>query len=315
MRLPSRSVILARRLEALLSRMPLGGGSRGLGDRARARFERRHPELGRAVAEGTINGVRLSAPGELWRAFVERGFDVLSSARLRSFLRPGMTAVDVGAHLGYYTLLAAEIVGRSGRVHAFEPCPTNLALLRQNVDRFAAGNVIVHPVAAGQESATRSFHLAGSGDTSGFYEHPLAATTGVVFVEQARVDDLVAGPVDLVKVDVEGAELEVLAGMPELVGASPDPALLLEWNPACLRAAGRDPRDLLEWLRENGFAFEAIDEERAAVVPIEVLLRRLRDGELPPHWFCNLWARRDGGRAGRSELANRRATPRGRDGE
>jgi FkbM family methyltransferase len=309
MRLPSRSVILARRLEAALALTPLGAASRGLGDRARASFERRHPELGGAVAEATINGVRLRAPGELWQAFVERGFDAVSSARLRSFLRPGMTVVDVGAHLGYYTLLAARKVGQRGCVHAFEPCPVNLTLLRQNVDRYAAGNVIVHAVAAGQETATRSFRLAGSGDTAGFYEHPLAATTGVVSVEQVRVDDLVSPPVDLVKVDVEGAEMEVLAGMSVLVGSGPGPALLLEWNPACLRAAGRDPRDLLEWLKDNGYRFEAIDEERGTVVPVEALLRRLRNGELPTHWFCNLWARRPAGSASRSDLANRRATP------
>jgi FkbM family methyltransferase len=294
MRLPAPSVILARRLERALARTPLAmaSWSRGLGDRARARFERRHPALGHAVAEATINGVRMCGPGELWRAFIEQRFDTLSTARVRGFLRPGMVVVDVGAHIGYYTLLAADRVGRRGCVHAVEPCPANLVLLRQNVARFAAGRVIVHAIAAGQETAVRPFRATGSGDTSGFYEHPLAPTGALFDVQQLPLDERVAPPVDLVKIDVEGAELEVLSGMTGLVGASPDTAFLVEWNPACLRAAGRDPGELLAWLSDRGFHVEALDEESGSVLSSEALLQRLHAGDVPPHWFCNLWARR-----------------------
>ena len=294
MHLPARSVILARRLEAALARAPqaVASWSRGLGDRARARFERRHPALSQELAEATMNGVRLCAPGELWRAFVERRFDPSSTARVRTFLQPGMVVVDVGAHIGYYTLLAASRVGRRGCVHAVEPCPANLVLLRQNVARFAAGRVIVHAIAAGQESAVRRFHVTGSGDTSGFYEHPLAPTGSLIEVQQLPLDERVAPPVDLLKIDVEGSELEVLAGMTQLLGASAHAALLIEWNPACLRAAGRDPRELLDWLSNNRFRVEALDEESGSVLPVAGLLQRLHTGDLAPHWFCNLWAQR-----------------------
>jgi FkbM family methyltransferase len=292
MRLPSRRVLLARRLAATLAATPLAAVPwvRGLGERARSRFLRRHPELGGAIAEGTINGVRLLAPGDLLATFVDRRFDVASSARLRAYLRPGMVVVDVGAHVGYYTLLAAERVGRTGRVHALEPGPQNLELLRRNVELFARAPVTVHPVAAGAAEAVRSFHLASTGDASGFYEHPLAATAAVVEVRQVRVDRLVDGPVDLVKVDVEGAELEVLAGLAGLLDAGAAPALLLEWNPACLRAAGRDPAEMFAWLDRNGYRCEGLDEDTGATLPATALLARERAGILPPHWFCNLWA-------------------------
>lgn len=207
-----------------------------------------------------------------------------------------MVVVDVGAHVGYYSVLFADLVRPGGRVWAVEPHPSNLSLLRENLSRFGSDLASTVPVAAGPRSATRLFHLSGSGDTSGFFPHPLAAATGRIEVEQRPLDRVVSGRVDLVKIDVEGAELEVLEGMDRILGENPRLVLLLEWNPACLRAAGREPREMLDWLRERGFQSVAICEQDQKLRSLDELQSGI--DALPAEWFCNLWAERCVGASG-----------------
>jgi FkbM family methyltransferase len=138
------------------------------------------------------------------------------TAVFERYCRPGMTVVDVGANLGYYTLLAATLVGPSGRVVALEPNSENCRLLLSSLRRSGLANVQVLPVAAdvGTGWAYYSTHVGSNG---GLIDDGDLLTRPGVVVPTFRLDDLVAGPVGLVKMDVEGAEARVVRGATRLI--------------------------------------------------------------------------------------------------
>jgi FkbM family methyltransferase len=132
------------------------------------------------------------------------------------YCRPGMTVVDVGANLGYYSLLAARLVGASGRVVALEPNSENCRLLVSSLRLNGSTNVELLPVAADVATgwAYYSTHVGSNGgliDGDDLLAHP-----GVV-VPTFRLDELVSGRVDFLKMDVEGAEGRVVRGATGLI--------------------------------------------------------------------------------------------------
>lgn len=170
------------------------------------------------------------------------------AAVLRRFLQPGSVFVDVGAHVGYFSVLAAQIVGATGRVYAFEPLPSNYALLRQNVAAYP--QVQCYDLAAWDRDMRLYLHPNpdNSGDGS---LAPRGDVEGVA-VQGARVGDFVRGAAALVKIDVQGAELQALRGLDFLV-AKHRPALVIEHAPEHLRRMGTDPDVALAYYRAQGY--------------------------------------------------------------
>jgi FkbM family methyltransferase len=208
----------------------------------------------------------------------------------RGLLRPGMTAIDVGAHAGYYTLLFSRLVGPSGRVFAFEPHPATFALLSRNVGKRRLANVALVPAAVAEREGEAPL-----------WESPLSVghsllqakrgATGALTVATTSLDALsrerAIERADLVKVDVEGGEAEVLQGMAELAARSPSLSLVLEYKPEILRARGEDLRALLGRLAALGLrAVWALSDSAPA--------RRVdpADSALASWPKCNLLARR-----------------------
>jgi FkbM family methyltransferase len=151
-------------------------------------------------------------------------------------LKPGMVAVDVGANYGYYTLLFGEAVTRSGRVVAIEPNPRAASLLRESVMlNGMATRTSVHELAAGAPGVTESRLFVPSGEPKNaqLVEHDHYSGGDVVAVAVTTLDALTAdfARVDLVKIDAEGAEIGIIAGMQEVIRRH-RPNLVLEFNAA-----------------------------------------------------------------------------------
>ena len=129
------------------------------------------------------------------------------------FCRPDMTVVDVGANVGLYTLLASRLVGPAGRVVAIEPSSENCRLILLSVDANRAENVELLPLALdkGRGWSNLSGHFGSNGGlVSG--DVPGLTSGWSEIVPTFALDDLVEGPVDFLKIDVEGAEGRVVAG-------------------------------------------------------------------------------------------------------
>ena len=212
------------------------------------------------------------------------------SVRFRAEVRPGMTVVDVGANLGYYAVIALGGSAPHGRVIAFEPDPANHALLLRNLLPF------------GDRATARRQAVAAASGTLLLHRHPdnkgkhsvLAAPEldAGVSVEAVTLDAALAelgGPrVDVIKLDVEGAEPLALIGMAETL-ARHRPVLFLECAPRRWTRAGFDPVAVLGGLKARGYALTLIHEGGGADMPVEpaALPSRLR-GRDP---YVNLLAR------------------------
>lgn len=138
------------------------------------------------------------------------------TAVFERYCTPGMTVVDVGANLGYYSLLAAHLVGPRGKVVALEPNSENCRLLLSSLRLSGAANVELLPVAADATTGW-AYYSTHVGSNGGLVEgSDLLSRPGVV-VPTFPLDDLVSGPVGFLKMDVEGAEGRVVRGATRLI--------------------------------------------------------------------------------------------------
>jgi len=209
------------------------------------------------------------------------------------FVRPGATVIDVGANIGYNSIRAALRAGPRGRVVAVEPTPDTLAVLRHNIAASGLANIDIAPVAAGSIAGEQDFFVRGarSAVNSLFPESRYASVTRVLRVPVMRLDDLVNGEADVVKIDVEGAELEVLEGMPRILSV-PRVALIVEWHPLLQQMAGYGPDALPHWFLKRGWRLDAafdLTVRPLAAADVPALTARLTRTRRP----VELLARRD----------------------
>jgi FkbM family methyltransferase len=165
-------------------------------------------------------------------------WEIWTSAFIARRLRPGQVAWDVGANLGYFSVLMADVVGAEGRVTAFEPNPRLAMLVERNlaVNGFTARSAVRRVAVTARSRGTLRFRATFSDPKNGRLLE--AGEAGPVEEEDAlevavptfRLDDMEDRRVDFIKVDVEGAEEAVWAGMQGVLDDNPGVTLLLEFN-------------------------------------------------------------------------------------
>lgn len=212
----------------------------------------RHPR--RIVRVGAFD-VQVHRVGE-WIArqlITTGGYEQRELAAMCALVRPGDVVLDVGANIGLHTLHLSRAVGPTGTVHAFEPDPANVALLRRNVERNGCTNVVVHPYGLGPEPAR--LRLYACKGNKGFQSlAKVEWSTSEVLVDIKRASDVLQGvQARMMKVDVEGAEPFVLAGMTDW-----PPIIVFEFVPAQLRAMQEDPTRFLQSFLDRGYALAPI---------------------------------------------------------
>lgn len=184
--------------------------------------------------------------------------------------RPGMTFLDIGANVGYYTALAIARIGKDGRIIALEPDQENFGFLQQTVAANGAQNTTCVQKAAAAENGSLTLYVSTSnrGDNR-LYSNEFAGSTSQV--EVCTIDALLAqmdiASVDLVKIDVQGFEGHVLRGMKETIRHSSNLILLMEFWPFGLRSAGTSPQELLIEMEQAGLKLLELTQ-RGNVVPL-----------------------------------------------
>jgi len=165
---------------------------------------------------------------------------------LRRILRPGMTVVDAGANIGYLSVLASKLVGPTGRVHCIEADPANVSILRANLSKNGCSNAVVLPVAAWSERAELNLSVVPEG---GPCSHVRAGPPEDRTVPAYRLDELIDGRVDYLKIDCEGTDHLVLRGAARLFDRNPDLIATVEFVPDETMHTGDEPRQILEMYR------------------------------------------------------------------
>jgi FkbM family methyltransferase len=183
------------------------------------------------------------------------GLYELDTARLiKKILRPGHHFIDIGANIGYFTLLAAQRVGPTGRIDAFEPQPDNRARLLRNIQQNnLTHRVTVHPQALSDHSGLATIYFPALSATanhgcSSLYPANAQSSHGTQ-VTTARLDQALkqAHP-RLIKMDVEGAEPLVVSGMTDLLQCRNPPDIIAEYNPQQSKIAGFTPWEFIDRL-------------------------------------------------------------------
>jgi len=240
-----------------------------------------------------LDGIKITIPRAFVGKYIRQDYEPISRKAFLDSLGAGMVVVDVGAHIGYYSLIAAKRVTSSGTVHAIEPSRNNARWLDHNVASNNFKNIKVHYFAAGVKHEKRLFHITNSSDCNGFYVNPIAETINTIETDVVPIDEIVSGPVHVVKIDVEGAEIEVLCGMKRILEENPQLTLFLEWNPGCMRSAGRDPLELPSFLKECGFSdIGVLDDAERRIRRFEEVYETVQSGNTAEFWHVNLYARR-----------------------
>jgi len=225
-----------------------------------------------------VGELLLPASDQLMRIGLARDgvWEPREGAVLRELVSPGMAALDVGAHCGYFTLMLAHLVGEKGEVVAIEPEPDNHALLVANL--HAAGIANVRPIeAAAWRSSGEAIPLSLSETNTGDHRsYCWGSGRTFVEVESLALDELEPPleRLDVVKLDTQGTEHVAIEGMRETLTRF-SPLLLLEFWPTGIRDFGDRPGDVIELYRELGYEIAVIDEPEIPhdVAAGEIVLR------------------------------------------
>ena len=198
----------------------------------------------------------------LWR------FGLLESYEhklLRYFCRPGMKAIDIGANIGFHTLLMSGCVGETGKVWAFEPDPDNFRTLQLNLSQNGCANVTL--VQAAASSKTEQINLFCSSAHHG--DHRIYPTDEEnrrsLPIQAYALDDYFdrKQEINLIKMDVQGAEGLVLSGMDKLLQSNLGLVMLFEFWPDMMEKTGCSPEVVLNALMNKGFEIFATNEKLA----------------------------------------------------
>ncbi len=221
------------------------------------------------------------------RAYVSGGYEQDLVRYLVTTIQPGMVCVDVGANVGYFTLLMASLVGTSGRVVAFEPTASTCRVLRDNVRLNGFRHVNVEELALSNYDGVLPFREGPAGfdvyNTAGTITHPSAAH--IAFASSAvncttldrYLNRIGIERINLIKIDVEGSELSVLEGMEDMLRRNPQLRLIIEFADQTTRGFGYRARDIGAWLLERGLRLSMISAH-GELAPVS--LDRIWDGQM-----------------------------------
>jgi FkbM family methyltransferase len=188
------------------------------------------------------------------------------SELFRSALRTNMVVVDVGANLGYYSLMASK---KSAVVIAFEPEQQNLVYLKQSIDFNKRNNVVVLDYALGDKTDTETLFIDpyNKGRHSFLPDDKAEKATVKVTTLDAALLKLGVKKVSLIKIDIEGWEAKALIGM-KMILKKDRPLLFFEFVPDRITKSGENPMEMLESLIKLGYKLDVIDEDKQRIVPI-----------------------------------------------
>lgn len=191
---------------------------------------------------------------------------------IREQIRKGDVVLDVGANIGYYTLIFAELVGESGKVFAFEPDPTNFNLLKQNVENNGYKNVVLINKAVSAQNGRLKLFLS----EDNLADHRIYDSQDgrkFIEIESVRLDDYLkdySGKIDFIKMDIEGSEYGAAQGMSGLLKKSENVKIISEFWPFGLQRSGVEPVEYLNVLLKYGFTLYELNEKSKELDSVDV---------------------------------------------
>ncbi len=194
---------------------------------------------------------------------ISSGWEELTTEMFQKVVKEGDIVVDLGANIGYYTLLAARLVGEKGKVYAFEPEPINYSLLLKNIELNGYDNVVAMQKAVSNVTEKVRLFL-DSQDTGAHTIYQPGDKREFIEVESVTLDEFFKDkehPIDVIKMDVEGAEMAALSGMDRVIRENEDLKMFVEFYFHGIARSGGSPQEFARRLLEDyHFSILAIGE-------------------------------------------------------
>lgn len=183
---------------------------------------------------------------------------------MREKIKPGMTVLDIGANIGFYTRLFSSLVTDRGKVYAFEPDTLNFRYLSREVEDCK--NVILENAAVADSSGKITLFISDDINIDHkTYDNGEMRRT--VEVKSIRMDDYLTEKekIDFIKIDIQGYDYFALKGCQELISRNPEIVIFGEFWPSALNDAGVNPESYIELLEELGLNVHLLDLERNSI--------------------------------------------------
>lgn len=200
------------------------------------------------------------------RLSVHGTYEQLETDVIKKEIKKGDVVLDIGAHIGYYTLIFARLVGTEGRVFAFEPDPKNFSILKKNIEINGYQNVTLIQCAVSDTTGKIKLYL--SNDTKLNTVYKLDESKKCIEVETIKIDDFLKDyhrEINFIKIDIEGSETAAFRGMSLLLQKNKDIKIATEFNPILLKKFGTNPESFLDMLSRNNFILYDINYQKNKV--------------------------------------------------
>ncbi len=206
-------------------------------------------------------------------------------------IKKGDCVLDIGANIGYYTLIFAKLVGDEGKVFAFEPDPDSFALLKKNVEINGYRNVTLIQKAVSNRTEKAKLYLCGDN----FADHRIYDShdgRNSIGIETIRLDDYFKDPgqkIGFIKMDIQGSEFLAAEGMLDLLDRNRSTKIITEYWPVGIERCGRDAGKYIELFRSRGFTLYHIDYYKNKIEPLnipEILKKYTSKNENFTNLFC-----------------------------
>jgi len=203
---------------------------------------------------------------------------------VKNEIKEGDVVLDIGANIGYYTLLFAKLVGKTGKVYAFEAESSNFEILKKNVHENDYKNVVLEQKAVSDKPGIVKFYIGKDSNTENQLFKPNVKHEEIE-VKSISIDGYfkeLNPKIDFVKMDIQGAEPLVIEGMTKTIEENKDIKIMLEWWPDAIRKYGIDPEKHLTKLVNLGFKIFEIDDQNGKCINTDVktLMKKYPNNEL-----------------------------------
>ena len=187
-------------------------------------------------------------------------------------VKKGMTVLDLGAHIGYYTLMAARLVGTEGTVFAFEPDPKNFSLLERNVALNGYKNVTLVQKAVSDKTGAARFYL--DTESWGHSLSPIERSLESISVSTICLDQFIpeGTVVDFIKINIEGAEGRAIRGMERLLGKGDTKAIMIDFHLEEMESQNSSSKEIWDRLAAFGFEMYYIQDNGTSKIEFEQAL-------------------------------------------
>ena len=186
--------------------------------------------------------------------------------------------IDIGAHIGYFSLIFAKLVGNNGKVFSFEPEPENYKILKKNIEINNYQNVILEQKGVSDiNNSVKLYSGSTSSGSSRIYkpEQNLSKfNKNTIDIQTIILDEYfsklgLTNKINFIKMDIEGAEILALKGMQKILRESENLKIFTEFNREFLEDAGTNPNELFELLENEGFSIYYVDNIKNKIIPVD----------------------------------------------